>query len=302
MRLRVLLVLVVAGILALPTGTGSAVGMCGGVAATRWGTAGADTIYGTSGPDVIHGFGGDDVIYGLAGADTICGGRGNDTIYGGDGTNVLWGNGGNDLLVGGPHFDTIYGGRGRDVLDAGGGPVNHLYGQGGRDRIVLRRVEPGDDQLVDGGPRRDKLDLRQVSVPWGGTRGVGVWLDKLPPNMTPVDCWASDPGSFNCWVTWDGVSSVSDVEVVFGSPGGDLLSGDEHNNRLVGGPGDDSLEGQGGNDRLQGGEGLDDLSGDDGDDYLDGGSGYDMGSGDAGWDTCDGIELYFGCESFVYGP
>jgi Ca2+-binding RTX toxin-like protein len=282
-RLRVLLVLVVLGILALPAGTGSAVGMCGGMAATRWGTAGADVIYGTSGPDVIQGFGGDDVIYGQGGADRLCGGRGDDFIYGGDGTNLLWGNGGNDVLVGGPHFDTIYGGRGRDVLDAGGWRVNHLYGQGGRDRIVLRQVEPGDDQLADGGPGRDKLDLRQVNVPLGGARGVFVALEQLPPNMVPVDCWSDSPGSHNCWVTWDGVSSVSGIEIIFGSPGGDWLNGDAQSNRLVGGPGADSLEWLGGND------------------YLDGGPGHDVGDGGEGWDTCDGIESYFSCESFVYG-
>jgi Ca2+-binding RTX toxin-like protein len=215
----------------------------------------------------------------------------------------LWGNDGNDTLIGGKNFDTIYGGSGDDILDAGEWSVNFLYGQGGRDWFYLWRVSPGDHQLVSGGPGRDTLDLRNVKVPSGGTRGVSVQLGAPAPNMYPVDCWATPPGGFNCAVTLEGLSSAAGIEVIYGSPGGDLLVGGAGNNHFAGQAGDDSLDGGGGNDLLEGNGDDDDLDGGDGDDYLDGGSGWDMATGSGGWDTCYLVEFSPDlCESYDYSP
>ena len=173
--------------------TGRAI-TCLGLEATRVGTAGADTINGTPGDDVLVGLGG------------------NDTIYGGDGANIMWGDPGNDRLVGGADFDTAYGGPGNDVLDSGDGVKSRLYGQGGRDRILLRRVRGGDDQLVDGGAGQDILDLRAVTVVPLASVNLFVYLDSAPPNLV-----GPRPGETGlAYVT---AGSVIGIESVFGSSG-----------------------------------------------------------------------------------
>jgi len=111
--------------------------MCLGVAATRVGTVGADTINGTAGADVIVGFGGNDIINGRGGNDRICGGPGNDTINGGPGNDQIQGNAGND---------TIVGDLGSDVLRGGAG-VDKITGNAGNDKLF---GEAGDDNLNGG--------------------------------------------------------------------------------------------------------------------------------------------------------
>lgn len=95
---------------------------CLGLAATRLGTEGVNTMSGTNGRDVFVGLGGNDRFDGKGGNDVICGGSGNDTLIGGGGTDkfdagagadtvkakdgrretVIRGGGGNDLLVADP--------------------------------------------------------------------------------------------------------------------------------------------------------------------------------------------------------
>jgi serralysin len=110
---------------------------CQGVAATKVGTAAADTIYGTAGPDVIVGLGGNDIIYGNGGKDRICGGGGADTIYGAAGADRLYGGVGNDKLYGGDGNDKVYGGGGDD----------RLFGEAGTDRL---RGGAGTDTCATG--------------------------------------------------------------------------------------------------------------------------------------------------------
>jgi subtilisin-like proprotein convertase family protein len=116
--------------------TGRAV-MCLGMAATRVGTVGADTINGTAGDDVLVGLGGNDIINGYGGNDRICGGPGNDTISGGPGNDQVQGNAGDD---------TISGGRGADVLKGGTG-ADKIKGNAGRDKLF---GEAGNDNLNGG--------------------------------------------------------------------------------------------------------------------------------------------------------
>jgi glucose/arabinose dehydrogenase/PKD repeat protein len=89
-------------------------GSCGGLAATRTGTAGNDVIKGTSGPDVIASLGGRDEVSGSGGRDVICGGPGADLLMGGRGADRLFGQAGRDRLGGGKGFDACSGGRGFD--------------------------------------------------------------------------------------------------------------------------------------------------------------------------------------------
>ena len=83
-----------------------AVPTCNGLAATRVGTNGNDSIEGTSGRDVIVGLGGNDRIRGAEGDDVICGGAGSDELEGGDG---------DDYVDGGDGSDSVRGDKGRDT-------------------------------------------------------------------------------------------------------------------------------------------------------------------------------------------
>lgn len=107
---------------------------CGGVTATKVGTAKADRIVGTAKDDVIAGLEGNDVILGLGGNDRICGGSGNDRVFGGPGKDRLLGQAGRDRLVGGAGVDWLFGGLHDDVLFGQGGP-DVLGGGRGSDRL-----------------------------------------------------------------------------------------------------------------------------------------------------------------------
>jgi len=134
MRTRVVLVLALLMVAALPAARGAATVMCLGREATKVGTTGADTIDGTAGDDVLVGLGGSDTINGYGGNDRICGGGGNDTISPGPG---------NDRVQGGAGNDIIAGGIGADVLRGGGG-ADDIHGNDGNDRLL---GGAGDDTL-----------------------------------------------------------------------------------------------------------------------------------------------------------
>lgn len=72
---------------------------CEGLAATKVGTAGDQTIRGTPRADVINSMGGNDTITGLGGNDRLCGGAGNDRLNGGAGTDRCNGGDGKDTAT-----------------------------------------------------------------------------------------------------------------------------------------------------------------------------------------------------------
>ncbi|MEQ8975153.1 MAG: CARDB domain-containing protein [Coleofasciculus sp. C1-SOL-03] len=84
---------------------------------------------------------------------------------------------------------------------------------------------------------------------------------------------------------------TDDDDILFGTPGDDILSGLRDDDDLVGGGGDDTLFGDRGDDNLFGEAGSDMLFGDRGDDYLFGGTGNDRLDGDRGDDLLIGVEL-----------
>jgi uncharacterized repeat protein (TIGR01451 family) len=117
---------------------------CRGVAATRIGTVGGDTIVGTSGRDVIVALAGSDTILTLGGRDLVCAGSGNDRIgagagadrvFGGADGDRLLGRGGPDLLRGGDGNDVLKGNRGADRLRGGSG-LDRCRGGSGADSIT----------------------------------------------------------------------------------------------------------------------------------------------------------------------
>ncbi len=95
---------------------GTATPTCLGRAATKVGTAAANTINGGSGADVIVGLGGNDKIDGNGGRDVICGGTGNDRLTGGSAKDKFNGGDGNDTLLArdGVKETTVKGGAGTD--------------------------------------------------------------------------------------------------------------------------------------------------------------------------------------------
>jgi Ca2+-binding RTX toxin-like protein len=202
--------------------------------------------------DVRHGTIFDDEIYGYAGSDTLWGDRGADTIYGGIGNDVLLGEEGSDHLYGGRDNDWLYGGANDDFLMGGEGS-DHLYGGvdndflfGGEDVDYL--YGENDNDWLTGGQGADFLD--------GGTGSDTAAYDD------------SDATVFVSLATGRGFGgdaerdTLTNIENVSGSRFGDLLVGNDQNNKLYG---------LGGNDTLWGGDGGDHLYGGDVDDTLNGG-------------------------------
>lgn len=245
---------------------------CQGVNATIFGDSdGNGIITGTAGNDVIFGTAGDDDIRGLGGNDIICGGEGRDTVSGGDGADTIYGDLGSDFLYGDRGPDTIYGGKGND----------RLYGGKGADTVV---AGAGDDRLAGG----DGDDILHSDA--GLNRVVG---GEGTDEVTYADRSTGVSVDLRNGL---GTDEVLTVENVTGSPGDDVIQGDDSPNHLVGGNGADLINGSGGDD---------DLAGGNGDDWLDGGSGDDTLLGDIGTDNGDGgddddvclVETPTNCES-----
>ena len=229
-----------------------------------------DELTGTHGPNRLEGLGGDDLLIGLGGDDVLEGGEGDDNLRSGLG---------NDELYGGPGEDEFDGGAGDDELDGGAGD-DHLDGG------------PGADTLR-GGPGIDMADY------WYSDAGVVINLysgtlsggDAEGDRFTGRQVVEYLDASGNTQQ-----AQIGDIENLFGSEHGDVLTGDQGPNELNGAGGDDVLDGREGDDRLFGehswlsiirrsAAGNDQLSGGEGNDWLEGGGGADQLRGGPGIDT-----------------
>ncbi|HET7054330.1 MAG TPA: calcium-binding protein [Solirubrobacterales bacterium] len=170
------------------------------------------------------------IVDGGKGADTISGGKGDDVLYGGEDhdPDSLAGGGGDDVLYGvnifHPRKDsgaaTMSGGAGNDLLIGG---------------------QPCDGDTFDGGPgSNDSASFARVHNSGTFVKATigGAVLD---PNVSGCQAGHID-GS---------------VEKIEGSPGPDLLIGDNSSNVLLGRGGNDEIKGRGGNDTCIGGGGHD---------------------------------------------
>ncbi|MFS8182217.1 M10 family metallopeptidase C-terminal domain-containing protein [Pseudovibrio denitrificans] len=166
----------------------------------------------------------------ISGIENISGGDGDDHLtgndlrnefHGGNGDDVLIGAGGNDYLQGGDGNDTLLGGLGNDNLIGGAGD-DIVNGGDGSDLITLGS---GTD-IIDGGDGRDTLR-------YDGSESITVNLSRTDFQSTGI-----------------GQLKVSNVEVVEGGSGDDVLIGDEVANTLRGGSGADTLQGGGGRDYI----------------------------------------------------
>jgi Ca2+-binding RTX toxin-like protein len=166
------------------------------------------------------------------------------------GHGTLTGGSGNDSIHGSPLADNVRAGSGRDFIDAGDGP---------------------DD--IEGGTGTDTL-----AYPASRATPVNVTVGSDNFNDGGIE----DQGSGRR----DTVHG--DIEVVAGTPQGDLLAGDSSSETLIGGAGNDILDGNHGNDTLLGLEGDDLIVGDEGEDLLRGWTGADRLFGGRGNDRVSG--------------
>lgn len=217
-------------------------------------------------------------------------------LYGGAGDDVLASDGSRVLLLGGPGDDDVQGGGGESLLVGGGGGDRLRGGAGddtidgdGADRIMrpfawgyyaaptavrARSLAPGDD-VIDGGPGRDTLELLTRRDDLRVHLGAGVLRGRRDRDR------------------------LLSLERVLGGLGDDVLIGSLHDDALVGGYSVDAGAGPGsaGRDVLIGRAGDDTLEGS-GDDRLDGGPGDDQLTSPDPRSTCGrGMDLVDGDRS-----
>ena len=159
-----------------------------------------------------------------------------------------------DLVAGGADV-VLYGREGDDRLEAGAaGRIAHYDRQQGTFPNLVGG--PGDDVLI-GGAGHDQLDGGQGADVFRGGPGsdwVSYVVSPAAVTVSIDDRPGDGPPGENDNVT-------SDVEVVDGSPGDDVIVGSEGPDRLTGLGGSDSLDGRGGADVLTTDRGADRLVG-----------------------------------------
>jgi Ca2+-binding RTX toxin-like protein len=168
------------------------------------------------------------ILEGGPGEDTLRGGEGNDILYAGEDhvPDTLEGGGGDDVLFGvnmaHPRKDsgpaTMIGGPGNDLMVGG---------------------QPCDGDTFDGGPGPND------SASFARVHNSGIYVEATIGG--PV----VDPDVANC----NAGHIDSSTEKIEGSPGPDILIGDNGDNVLLGRGGNDKLNGMGGNDTCIGGGG-----------------------------------------------
>ncbi|MBN9621730.1 MAG: hypothetical protein J0H06_02075 [Actinobacteria bacterium] len=189
--------------------------------------AGDDEL--TIGQSVPHSI--SSTLEGGTGSDKLVGGPGNDVLYAGEDSvpDTLEGGGGNDVLYGVNIF--------HPRKDSGAATMN-----GGPGSDLMIGGQPCDGDTFNGGPgANDSASFARVhnsgSVAVEATIGGAV----------------TTPGVGNC--TPGHIDSST--EKIEGSPGNDILTGDNGPNTLLGRGGNDKLDGKGGVDDCVGGGGHD---------------------------------------------
>ena len=168
------------------------------------------------------------------------------TLEGGTGSDKLVGGAANDVLYAGEDHDpdTLEGGGGNDVLygvnifhpkkDSGAATMN-----GGAGSDLMIGGQPCDGDTFNGGAgANDSASFARVH-----NSGVAVEAT-IGGEVTDPDGGCATPGHID-----------SSTEKIEGSPGNDILTGDDGPNDLLGRGGNDKLDGKGGVDDCNGGGG-----------------------------------------------
>jgi Ca2+-binding RTX toxin-like protein len=205
---------------------------------------------------VIRGRAGNDVLTGKGGLGTGLPANIEGTIFdGGDGDDSIQGTEGPDVLIGGP---------GNDTMD------------GDFDEVGLDPCEITEEfELAVETGTVDPTDIDGDVVSYAGSTGP-ITLDLDPGELHPGTA------------TGDGTDTLQNIEAIIGSPGNDVLSGDNIDNLIAGGAGDDTIAGDAGDDCEFGGDGNDTFDENEGTSTAQGGTGTDNGAdfmfGNAGLD------------------
>jgi Ca2+-binding RTX toxin-like protein len=217
----------------------------------------------------VIGSDGNDTIQGNEADNTLDGGLGNNTVsYSGaasgvsvdlslQGTNQntlgdgidyllnfqnLIGSSHNDILKGDSNTNIISGGAGDDTIYGVGGS-NYLYGGTGNDTIY-GKVSGSD--FIDGGTGNNKVDYSNL----GSANFIEVDLSQT---ISINDENGDSQTLSSITVTGGGIDYIKNINVVEGSQGDDIITGNSGNNTLIGGAGNDTLNGYGGSNVLIGG-------------------------------------------------
>jgi Ca2+-binding RTX toxin-like protein len=169
------------------------------------------------------------MLEGGTGSDKLVGGPANDVLYAGEDSDpdTLEGGGGNDVLYGVNIF--------HPKKDSGAATMN-----GGPGSDLMIGGQPCDGDTFNGGPgANDSASFARVHN--SGSAAVDATIGGT----------VTTPGVGNCTPG----HITSSTEKIEGSPGNDILTGDNGPNTLLGRGGNDKLDGKGGFDDCVGGGG-----------------------------------------------
>ena len=264
------------------------------------GNVGNDEIYAGEGNDVVKGDAGIDEIYGGDGNDTLYGGDDNDTITGDAGIDTLFGDEGDDALNGGAGDDRVSGGAGNDTLSGGAGDDVVLGGAGDD---ILQYIYADNIASNDGYNGEDGNDTLSIQVTAAEYADSDVQLDVLRYKSAILfnNHTQNISAEYAAPLFSLTVKNIENVELyvdntlqdvslnaLYGSAGGDIVSGSVGNDIIIGSEGNDTLQGLGGHDDIRGGVGNDTLEAGAGHDVVYGDFGDDIILGDAGQDRLFG--------------
>ncbi|KAA1419612.1 calcium-binding protein [Nocardioides humilatus] len=239
------------------------------------GSSADNELYGYGGDDSLAGGGGNDllapqpVLLGPADHDLVNGGGGHDLVTYADGPEgivLTLDNDANDGPAGDldnvrSNVEDVQGSAGDDDV-SGSRAANMLYGGDGADDLAGL----GGNDLLDGQADGDDLS--------GGTgKDVVTYEDRVTELLVSLDDVVGDGEAGED----DNVGS--DIEIIFGGYGEDVLIGNDGVNTIYGGGSADTLVGLGGKDLLYGDDGDDafyGFTGLDGADKFFGGNGQDI--------------------------
>ncbi len=216
--------------------------------------------------------------------ETFVGGNRGDVFISEGGADNIYGLGGNDALTA-VQPTRLEGGAGDDAITVAFG--GRVRGGAGDDRIrtILSadeapnlKAQPfnlqgntGDDIFWAASYRADGAIVNPTPADqlWSGKVRGGAGWDRVV--FTPVRS-AVTASMATGQATWSGgTMTLGGLQAVWGTPGDDVLTGNNGRSSLLGGAGDDQLNGLGGRDDLRGASGLD---------RLDGGTGSDRCRGE----------------------
>lgn len=256
------------------------------------GNASNNTLTGNTGNNVLSGLGGVDTLLGGDGADDLTGGAANDIVNGEAGNDTiryLMGDG-SDTIDGGADSDTLIvtGTTGNDTLDVifDGTSITSLEGGTvtGIESIVANLLGQTTADTLSYGATASNVTVNLALGTASGFTSItgienvttGAGNDTLIGNIgsntlnggTGIDTYdlSAIVNAVNINLTTAtgtdiGTDTLTSIENIIGSQGGDFISLNGGNNRIEGRNGNDTINAGGGNDILIGGDGNDTLIG-----------------------------------------